>query len=748
MIITKSINEYIIDEKVSVKAALKKIDSSNNQIVFSVNQSKKVTGVLTDGDIRRWLIKTAKPDLDEKISSIAKRDFISASINLNPNEIAELLNSRIRTIPLLNDNNQVVAIAEIKSEKIVIDNKVISDANPSFIIAEIGNNHQGSLDLAKELIDQSIDAGVDCVKFQMRSMDQLYKNKGDSKDISADLGDQYTLDLLSKFQLSNEDLFKAFDYCKKMGTTPLCTPWDIESLVLLEDYGMDAYKVASADFTNYEILEALAKTHKPLICSTGMSNELEIVKSSNFLGTLGAQCIFLHCNSTYPTPYKDINLKYIHHLKDLTGSLVGYSGHERGFIVALAAISMGAKVIEKHVTLDKTLEGNDHKVSLTPKEFKEFVNSARDIEEALGNNGPREITQGELLNREVLAKSLIAKGKIKKGNKIKRNDIAIKSPGQGIQPNRINELIGKVAQRNLEVGDFFYESDLKKPIKRKSEYKFNRHYGIPVRYHDLKKLTKNINIDFVEFHLSYQDLAENPLDHINANQKCGYSVHTPELFENDHILDLCSSDIEYRKTSIKHFNKVLDHVKIMGKHFKKTKKPILILNAGGWDKDKFIKIEEKNSKYETLKTSLESFNLSGVELSIQTMPPFPWHFGGQSHHNLFVDPDEIDKFCSETGFKVCMDVSHSAMACSYYGWDLIDFTNKIASHINYFHIVDAKGSDGEGVEIGKGDVNFELFSQLINKECKNIPFIPEVWQGHKDHGSGFFNALNFLEEYL
>tara|TARA_B100000614_G_scaffold262339_1_gene295345 strand:+ start:1850 stop:4096 length:2247 start_codon:yes stop_codon:yes gene_type:complete len=748
MIINKRIDEFIIDNKMSIKTALKKIDDSNNQIIFAVDKSKRITGVLTDGDIRRWLINSENPDLEQQINSIAKKDFTSASIDLSPNEISDLINSRIRTIPLINKKNQVVAIAESKSEKVIIGNKTISDQSPAFIIAEIGNNHQGNLDLAKKLIDQSIEAGVDCVKFQMRSMDQLYKNRGNSKDISADLGDQYTLDLLSKFQLSNEDLFSAFDYCKEMGTIPLCTPWDLESLRILEEYGMDAYKIASADFTNYEILEAAAVTHKPLICSTGMSNELEITKSSRFLSSLGAQCIFLHCNSTYPTPYKDINLKYLNHLKELTGSLVGYSGHERGHIVALAAISMGAKVIEKHVTLDKSLEGNDHKVSLTPDEFKEFVNSARDIEEALGNSSPREITQGELLNREVLAKSLIAKNKIKKGNKIKRENIDIKSPGQGIQPNRIDELVGRVAQRDFEQGDFFFESDLKKPIKRKSFYEFNRPFGIPVRYHDFKSLTEEINIDFMEFHLSYQDLRENPLDYIDENQKCGFSVHTPELFENDHILDLCSLNDEYREISKRHFKEVLEHIMLISKRFKKTKKPILILNAGGWDKDNFIENKEKGIKYKILKESLEAFDLSDVELSIQTMPPFPWHFGGQSHHNLFVDPNEIQQFCSETGFNVCLDVSHSAMACSYYGWDLIEFTKKISPHINYFHIVDAKGSDGEGVEIGKGDVDFELFSNLINKECKNIPFIPEVWQGHKDKGAGFYNALNFLEKYL
>ena len=160
-------------------------------------------------------------------------------------------------------------------------------------------------------------------------------------------------------------MIKIFDYCYEKAITPLCTPWDIMSLEFLESYGMEAYKVASADLTNLNLLDALVKTKKPLICSTGMSRESEILNLVDFLKVKGAEFILLHCNSTYPTPLKDVNLAYLENLKKISGRIVGYSGHERGITVPIAAVALGAKVIEKHFTLDKNLEGNDHKISFT-----------------------------------------------------------------------------------------------------------------------------------------------------------------------------------------------------------------------------------------------------------------------------------------------------------------------------------------------------------------------------------------------
>lgn len=748
MILNKNITSYVISEFASLQEALNKINENRHRIVYVVDDKNYLVGSLSDGDVRRWLMNSQSLNLQEYVGSIANKPCFSLSIDTESKKIESSFNEKILSIPLVDDNNHLVAIAESKPSYFEIGSNRISKEDPVFIIAEIGNNHQGDINLAKSMVDLACEAKVDCVKFQMRNMSKLYRNSGVSNDASADLGAQYTLDLLAKFQLTDSELFEIFDYCKSKGVIPLCTPWDLDSLEKLEQYGMPAYKAASADFTNYELLESMAKTGKPLICSTGMCTESEIQSTVNFLKKKNAQFILLHCNSTYPTPFKDVNLNYIKHLAKGTNVLVGYSGHERGWSVPVAAVALGAKVIEKHLTLDRSLEGSDHKVSLLPDEFKQMVIQIRQVEEALGSGKNREITQGELINREVLAKSLIVNRDLDIGEIITEDVIEIKSPGQGLQPNRIKELIGKKTIRYLKKGDFFFENDITEKYIKKNKYNFKRPYGIPVRYHDYKSLTNGVSLDFVEFHLSYRDLELELSDFIEPNQQIGFAVHAPELFAGDHILDLSSEDDEYWHQSILELTRVIEQTNKLKMFFPNTSKPVIVVNAGGWNINGFISKDLKVKKYNRVKDAFKLLNFEGIEIAIQTMPPFPWHFGGQSYHNLFLDPNEINLFCNLTGLKICLDISHSMMACNYYGWDIYEFVQTVAPHNVHMHIVDAKGDDGEGVQIGKGDVNFDILGDLLDKVSPNVQFIPEVWQGHKNGGHGFWEALGYLEKKL
>jgi N-acetylneuraminate synthase len=746
MLLINKIQEYICFSETSIADALKKISKNKSRIVFIVSEHGRLLGSLSDGDVRRWLLESGELDLTFSVKRVMNKSVKSLHVGTNQQEIKENFVGGVDCIPLIDKSNHLVQLAFHKRDGFFVGNKEISEQAPIFIIAEIGNNHQGDINLAKRLVDHAVDANVDCVKFQMRCMAKLYKNSGDVNDDSADLGAQYTLDLLSRFQLSNEELIEIFDYAKNKGILPLCTPWDLDSLIVLESYGMTAYKVASADFTNFELLEAITNTGKPFFCSTGMSSEAEIKQTVKFLDGLGANYVLLHCNSTYPTPFKDVNLKYITRLKKITGQLVGYSGHERGICIPIASITLGVCVIEKHLTVDQTLEGTDHKVSLLPGELKNMVIQIRQVEEALGtDDAAREITQGELLNRENLAKSLVARKYIEKGQLITRDMIEIKSPGQGLQPNRLDDLVGKVANRDIEAAGFFYNTDIFGQIIKRN-YNFSRPFGVPVRYHDYHVIKKDTNLDFVEFHLSYKDLEIKLEKYFSSEELHDFSIHCPELFENDHILDLCSDDEEYRARSINLLAKVVNITRSLNKYFPKTETPVIVVNAGGWDRNGFIPQDKKSAKYKLISASLNQIDLSGVTIAIQTMPPFPWHFGGQSFHNLFVCADEISEFCRKNpNIKICLDVSHSMMSCNYYGWDLLEFVEKIAPYNVHMHIVDAKGSDGEGIEIGQGDVDFYALFRLLNKVNKNVQFIPEVWQGHKNNGEGFWSALEFLE---
>lgn len=746
MLIDKKISYYIVFDTETVLKTLEKINANKKRIVFVVTDNGQLVGCLTDGDFRRWLTSNPSFDLELPVSRVMNRNVSSMVVGSDFQDIRSNFTNSIDVLPMVDEHNKLVSVAIKNEDGFSVGGRTVTENSSTFIIAEIGNNHNGDIELAKQLVDLAHDSGADCVKFQMRDVSSLYQLSDESNN-SADLGAEYTLDLLAKFQLTNQQLFDVFDYCKSKGLPPLCTPWDLNSLYALEEYGMDFYKVASADLTNHELLEALINTGKPLICSTGMSTESEIIKSVDFLRRRGANFVLLHCNSTYPTPFKDINLAYLAKLKSISGGLVGYSGHERGTFIPVAAVSLGAKIIEKHFTIDKSMEGNDHKVSLTPNEFKRMVDEIRSLEEALGSSDDRALTQGEMLNRETLAKSVFACRDIEQGTVITHEMLEIKSPGQGLQPMYINELIGRHAMRNLKAGDCFFDGDLTDSIIKAKDYSFNRLFGIPVRYHDYQDLCSKSNFDFVEFHLSYNDLDIDLKTIFTEKQDIKFAVHAPELFSGDHLLDLTSQDDSYRAHSINEMNRVCSITRELKKYFPNTKRPVIVVNAGGFSSHGFLGEKEITQRYTILESSLSQINQEGVEIIIQSMPPFPWHFGGQSYHNLFVDPDEIVQFCLKNSYRICLDISHTMMACNYYNWDLIDVTRMLGPHIAHMHVVDALGSDGEGVQIGQGDVDFNALAKVLKDVAPEIMFLPEVWQGHKNNGEGFWIALEFLEKF-
>ena len=615
-----------------------------------------------------------------------------------------------------------------------------------FIIAEIGNNHNGSLVRAKKMIDLAIQADVDCVKFQMRNMDELYR-KRTLKRSGDDLGTEYILDLLERFQLTTEEHRELLQYCNLKNIIYMCTPWDASSLGILETFEVPAYKVASADLTNLPLLQKLAETGKPLILSTGMSTSDEVRITVNFLNNLNVKFSLLHCNSTYPAPLHDINLKWINNLKKIH-PLIGYSGHERGTSVSLAAVALGLCIIERHFTLDREMEGPDHAASLTFEQLKCLVDGIREIESSLGTGKVRKVSQGEMINRENLAKSLVANRDIAKDTIIKSDHIKVCSPGQGLSPQRYNDLIGKKLKRDMKFEDFFFESDISSSVMNSRKILFNRPWGIPVRYHDYNEYNAKVSPDFFEFHLSYSDMKLDPKDYIQQNNNLGFVVHAPELFANSMLMDLATEDINIRKQSIIETQNVINITRDLNKLFPKVKNPMIVANIGGFSMDGPFNEVKKSTYYDTFSKSLKELDTDGVEIIPQTMAPFPWHFGGQRFQNLFVKPDEIVKWCKNLGLRMCFDVSHSMLTCNHFGIDFYEFSEEVSEVTAYLHMGDASGVNGEGLQIGEGDIDFKKLTTILNKNCPNAGFIPEIWQGHKNNGEGFWIGLNKLEGLL
>ncbi|MGD9590858.1 MAG: N-acetylneuraminate synthase family protein [Pyrinomonadaceae bacterium] len=630
-----------------------------------------------------------------------------------------------------------------------IGSRDIGPSEPCFVIAEIGNNHNGDFDRAIALVDAAIESQADCAKFQMRRLDEVYRSTslaGSEDDLSV----EYTLDLLRRFELSPEQHRRLKDYCSDRGIAYLCTPWDISSLRTLDSFGVEGYKVASADLTNLPLLTAIADTAKPFILSTGMSRLDEIRFVVEFLRARGANYALLHCQSTYPAAFHNINLRFMETLKELH-PIVGYSGHERGFAVTIAAVALGAQIVERHITLDKTMEGPDHAASLEPGDFAALVTGLREAEASLGVaslDGDRPMSQGELINRENLAKSLVASHNIAAGTVLAATDIIVRSPGQGLSPMYLPKLVGRRIGRPMKMDDYFFASDIDSQAVAPRTYSFRRPWGIPVRFHDVLDFLGRSKPDIVEFHLSYQDMDRDLSTYFSGTYDVGFVVHAPELFSGSRLMDLASADESYREFSVRETQRVIDVTKALKRYFPNTTRPLIVANIGGISTHEILPESVKPKLYETFARSLEDLDTGGVELIPQTMAPFPWHFGGQRHQNLFIYPEESARVCRELGLRMCVDVSHTRLASNHLDFDFLSGIATLGPYTAHYHLGDAKGVDGEGLQIGEGDIDFELLGRTMATHASSAGFIPEIWQGHKNFGEGFWIALERLESFL
>ncbi len=748
LVIERDVRRYttLVDD--TIRSALQRITENKSGFVFAVRESGILEGILTDGDVRQALVSRPDLQLDQPVMKIINTRFVSAKVGTPVARLRDLFSDVIRVVPLLDDQSRLKALARLHDDVFQIGGRVISEDSGTFVIAEIGINHNGQYDMARRLVDAAVEAGADCAKFQMRDLSALYGNAGNANDLREDLASQYTLDLLNRFQLSEKEMFELFDHCRGAGIMPLCTPWDLPSLQRLESYGLPGYKIASADLTHHDLIEAVAATGRPLICSTGMSTEHEIVETVELLHRHAASYALLHCNSTYPAPFKDIHLGYMDRLKQIGECMVGYSSHERGYHVVLAAVARGARIIEKHITLDRSMEGNDHKVSLQPSEFQTMVREIREVETAFGTSSTRSMSQGERMNRESLSKSLVLNRDLAAGEVITAEMIEVKSPGKGLQPNRRRDLIGRKARRAFCAGDCFFESDVSDDETVPRSYTFRRTWGIPVRFHDFQSLAPLSNPSLLEFHLSYKDLEADFDPFFTAPLGQSLVVHSPDIFAGDHLLDLASCDEKHRRRSVQELQRVVDLTRNLQTYFKGKKQPRVVASLGGFTRDGFSSPKEKRTMYARVGSSLKELQLDGVELLAQTLPPFPWYFGGQLYLNLFVDPEDTAAFSQKYGFGLCLDTSHTKLACNHFHWSFVRAVEKLGPHARHLHLVDARGVDGEGVQIGDGEIDFEALAETLQRVAPDASFIPEIWQGHKNRGEGFWKALERLEKWF
>jgi sialic acid synthase SpsE/sugar phosphate isomerase/epimerase len=617
---------------------------------------------------------------------------------------------------------------------LTLSDRIIGQGNPCFLIAEAGVNHNGSLEMALKLVDMAADAGADAVKFQKRHMPSLYPKALLENENVAEWAFQYMLPVLKEVELSDEEFTQIKEHCDARGIRFMCTPWDAPSLRFLERLGVEIYKVASADLINFPLLEAIADTEKPMVLSTGMATFDEIERTVVFLAEKGADFALLHCVSTYPAPFDNLNLRYMDRLADF-GVPIGYSSHERGIAMPVAAVAMGASIIEKHITLDRTLPGPDHAASVERPGIERLVRDIRNLESALGG-AEKDLSAMELQNRLVLRKSLVATRDLPAGTVVTEDMVGTLGPGKGLSPQRIDELIGVTLHRDVPAEGYFTEGDLIGPEDLTiHSAPLRKRWGLKARFHDLEEVLA-LKPELVELHFGEQDLEHvwtPPAQRLPQQ----LAIHALE-FSDQRLIDFSSDDEEWRERSIDLVQQTIDRAAELQPHF--TGPVSVVIHVGGMSMDGPVDHLDR-----LMERSIDAFNRldsRGTTLLPENLPPRPWYLGGQWYQNLWTYPEHMIELCEATGLGMTLDISHAELHCQFAKQPLEEYVRKCLRHTRHFHFADASGIDREGLQIGEGVVDWDTLLALLADE--DFTWVPEIWSGHLHGHAGFVHAVNKL----
>lgn len=632
-------------------------------------------------------------------------------------------------------NNLALPFRSSKLEKIFLHPEDVD----TYIICEVGINHNGDMDKALALIDAAKDAGVDAVKFQKRTLERIYSEGVLNDANSAEWSFDYIIPLLRECELSEQDYRIISWRCQKLGLDLIVTPFDEASADFVATLDVAAIKIASADMTNLNLVRHCAALCQPLLISTGMWAHEDIKLCTNIFNNEHITFALLHTQSTYPAPFESINLRFIDELKKLA-PVVGYSGHERGTFVPVAAVALGCRIIEKHITFNRSDKGPDHKASMLPDEWKEMVTNIRLIEKALGSE--KMVNQAEIQNREVFAKSAVALKDLKKGHILLARDIGFRAPGKGIFPHEIAAYYGMVLNSDVSKGFYIAKTDFE-PEVLLSEWKpfaFTKQWGIKCRFHDFEEY-KVLRSPVIEFHCSQTDI-DCPFS--GSSDASALIVHAPEIFDRE-LVDICSSDKLKVERSLAILQRSIDKTLEISKGFP-LERPKLVVHLGGM----FLDAQDRVDTAELTERALYNFrrlNYSpdAIEILPENLPPRPWYLGGEWHQYGFMTASDMVHFCSELGIGMVFDACHAFLYCNQYGVDFLEYTRAVLPYTRHMHISDASGISGEGLQVGEGEIDFGSFLDLV-KDTK-FSWVSEVWSGHHHHGAGIYKALQNLEAY-
>ena len=598
------------------------------------------------------------------------------------------------------------------------------------IIAEIGINHGGSEEIARDLIDAAAVARSFGVKFQYRNLDNAYSSAANQ------IGDEILRREITKNYLSPKAIVSLVQHAKKSGIQAGISFFDAADM---DDFGADLkvfdfYKVPSAELCNMPLIHRMMGEGKPVMLSTGCHKESEIEEV--FRQLKGDNWIPMHCVSNYPVVPVNAKLGYLRHLARRWKREIGYSSHDENWEVCLLAIQLGATVIERHITFDKNAQGLDHSTSSTPNEFARLADFAENFDLIMAGDGPRYPNQGEMLNLQNLGRSFYATKDFEVGETIVAEQCVARAPRTGIGRHEMAQYLGRSAVRPVRKGEVINRSVFepsRQPDDDVIAFARSRRVSLPVRLHDQREMQKKFPVGSYEFHLSFGEVLSD-IDVKGYDNTARYSIHLPDYVSSTLLMDPFSEDEAQRAASVD----ILDRtVALAAALQERTGADVPVVGSFS------VVHGSRKEFFETHAQLLWKYRSQGISVLPQWLPPIAWYFGGSVRLNAMNSAQDVE-LIERYQLPICMDICHLCMGECTDDFVALDVLRRLRPHIRHLHIADAMGIDGEGMLFGDGDPkNMAAVEEAMRFDQDKVV---EVWQGHLDGGAGFAKSLVRLWE--
>jgi N-acetylneuraminate synthase len=602
------------------------------------------------------------------------------------------------------------------------------------VIAEIGINHDGDMLKAKRLIQAASHSGCKGIKFQYRNLNTAYASE------AKEIGDEIILSQIQRTYLTAENILELRNFARDLGLETGISFFTVEDLLDFNDLALDFdfFKIPSAELMNIELILALLKTTKQVYISVGMHSEREIESTFNQIENY-TNWIPMHCISNYPVADHNVSLGYISFLKRKWNREVGYSSHDEYWENNLVALSLGASVIERHITESQSALGLDHSSSSTQEQFEKIVEYATKIDDLIKGDAARVPNQGELLNKQNLGRSYYARQTMSEGTTLTLKDYSYRSPQVGIGIEEAQRFVGTALSAEIKSGEALlprHIGAINEELTVKSiEFAQELKISIPVRLSDYREIRQKIPVGAYEFHLSFKEVESEILD-FETSMLDKFSVHLPDYINSTTLIDPFSKNPEIRRKSRDCIRTLFQFSEKLGKQTS-TVVPIVASLAG-------IGIK-RSEYYSNVKELFQEFSSEYAVLTLQWLPPFAWYFGGSVKLTNMCESKDLE-YLIDSRIPVTLDTSHLILGKNCFGFDAIEMIENLLPNIVHWHISDALGADGEGMQLGDGEgENREIIRDALTR--KGLKVI-EVWQGHFNDYNGFKVAINRLPKML